>query len=172
MDAHGCPWQLPWAPHGRPRDPTGRPRDSMTVTTVGCTVCTPAAPVGVPVATPTQPTRDSSVEERRNIVYILVQPRQYRRLDGVSHRNTYRRDRQMIEIDYSQSVLCRQMREQVGHKSVLFVCGRKVVYIILCSGERPWKLLRHFVALHGTIMRFHGLSCPPCAFMRLPTFER
>ena len=113
----------------------------------------------------------SSVEERRNIVYIQQQ-QQYTRLDGVSHRNTYRRDRQMIEIDYSQSVLCRQMREQVGHKSVLFVCGRKVVYIILCSGERPWKLLRHFVALHGTIMRFHGLSCPPCAFMRLPTFER
>ena len=74
----------------------------------------------------------SSVEERRNIVYIQQQ-QQYTRLDGVSHRNTYRRDRQMIEIDYSQSVLCRQMREQVGHKSVLFVCGRKVVYIILLS---------------------------------------
>ena len=29
------------------------------------------------------------------------------RLDGVSHRNTYRRDRQMIEIDYTQSILCR-----------------------------------------------------------------
>ena len=35
----------------------------------------------------------SSVE-RRNIVYIEQQ--QYTRLDGVSHRNTYRKDGQMI----------------------------------------------------------------------------